>query len=201
MGVQRFTDLRAWQTCNVYKNAVYRLCREGSLSQDPRLRRQTEDAVAAATSNIAEGFGRFSPPDFARFVVIARASLIESQNHLRDAVDKEHITEEVRLEHDLLAEAALRETTGLIEYLQSPEALRNARRAREHRMATRDKRRALRVEPNPQSRTDELRTGEPRTTEPRTGEPRTAEPRTGEPRTAEPRTEPEHEPGTRNPEG
>jgi four helix bundle protein len=190
MGVQRFTDLRAWQTCNVYKNAVYRLCREGTLSRDLRLRRQLEDAVAAATSNIAEGFGRFSPPDFARFVVIARASLIESQNHLRDAVDKEHITEEVRVEHDQLAETALRETTGLIEYLQSPEALRNARRAREHRMATRDQRRAARAAANPQ----------PRTGEPRTAEPRTAEPRTAEPRTAEPRSEPEHEPGTRNQE-
>lgn len=151
--------------------------------------------MAAATSNIAEGFGRFSPPDFARFVVIARASLIESQNHLRDAVDREHITEEVRVEHDQLAEAALRETTGLIEYLQSPEALRNARRARERRMTTRDSRRAARTEanPNPEQAT--------RTAEPRTAEPRTAEPRNREPRTAERRTEPEHEPGTRNQEG
>src|SRR3954471_4474296 len=121
MGVQRFTDLRAWQTCNAYKNAVYRLCKTGPLSRDLKLRRQLEDAVAGPPANVAEGFGRFSPPDFARFLVIARASLIESQNHLRDAVDKEHISEDVRVEHDQLAEAALQETTGLMEYLQSPE--------------------------------------------------------------------------------
>jgi four helix bundle protein len=177
MGVQRFTDLRAWQTCNTYKNAIYRLCKQGPLARDVKLRAQLEESVAGPPANIAEGFGRFSPPDFARFVVIARASLIESQNHLRDAKDKEHITEEARLEHDQLAEAALQETTGLIEYLQSPEALRNARRARERRIATRDIRRAART-PNPEHRT----------------EPRS------EPRTTEPRTEPEHEPGTRNPE-
>lgn len=150
MGVQRFTDLRAWQACNVYKNAVYRLCREGSLSRDLKLRGQLEGSVAGPPANVAEGFGRFSPPDFARFLVIARASLMESQNHLRDAVDRAHITEEVRVEHDRLAEVALQETTGLMEYLQSPEALRNARRARERRMASRDKRRAEPRTPEPE---------------------------------------------------
>ena len=67
---------------------------------------------------------------------------MESQNHLRDAVDKEYITEEKRAELDALAETALREVTGLIEYLQSAEALQNARRARERRIATRQARRS-----------------------------------------------------------
>ena len=75
---------------------------------------------------------------------------MESQNHLRDAVDKRYITEAVRLEHDGLAETALQEVTGLMEYLQSPEALRNARRARERRIASRPERRT----PNPQPRTE-----------------------------------------------
>ena len=47
--------------------------------------------------------------------MIARSSLMESQNHLRDAVDKNYITEETRLQLDALAEV-----TGLMEYLQSP---------------------------------------------------------------------------------
>ena len=38
-------------------------------------------------------------------------------------------------------ETALEEVTGLMEYLQSPEALRNARRARERRIASRPERR------------------------------------------------------------
>ena len=62
---------------------------------------------------------------------------MESQNHLRDAVDKRYITEDSRVEHDKLAETALEEVTGLLEYLQSPEDLRNARRARERRIASR----------------------------------------------------------------
>lgn len=120
-GVQRFTDLRAWQACNVYKNAVYRICAEGRLSRDWARRDQLEASVASPAANISEGFGRFNPPDFARYAVIARASLMESQNHLRDAVDKGDITEEVRSDLDKLAEAALGEVTGLMEYLQSPE--------------------------------------------------------------------------------
>lgn len=149
MGVHRFTDLRAWQACSLYKNAVYRLCAQEPLSTDWKRRGQLEDAVFGPPGHIAEGFGRFNPADFARFVVLARSSLMESQNHLRDAVDKGYITEDIRLEYDKLAETALEEVTGLMEYLQSPEALRNARRARERRIASRPERRTL----NPERRT------------------------------------------------
>jgi len=83
-----------------------------------------------------------------------------------------------------LAVVALQETTGWLEYLQSPEALRNARRAREHRIATRNQRRSR--TPNPESGTSN--------TEPQTPN---AEPGTPNP---EPGTEPEHEPRSENSE-
>jgi len=153
VGIHRFTDLRAWQACYTYKNSIYRLCERGRLSTDWKLRRQLEDAVAGPPGHIAEGFGRFNPADFARFVVLARSSLMESQNHLRDAVDRGHISEDTRLEHEKLAEVALEEVTGLLEYLQSPEALRNARRARERRIASRQERRTLNREPRTKNRT------------------------------------------------
>lgn len=182
-GVKRFTDLRAWQACNAFKKAIYRLCEESAVGRDAELHKQLRESAARTTAHIAEGFGRFNPADFARFCVIARSSLMEAQNHLRDAVDRTHIDEQRRVEHDRLAETALEEVTGLMEYLQSPEALRNARRARERRIASRPERLAHR----------ELRTANP---EPRTGN---AEPQTGNP---EPNTEPETEPEPRseNPE-
>jgi four helix bundle protein len=141
-GAKRFTELRAWQACNTYKQAIYRMCAEGPLSRDWDRRRQLEESVAGPPAHIAEGFGRFNPTEFARYTVIARASLMESQNHLRDAVDKQYITEETRRDLNDLAEVALGEVTGLMEYLQSEEALRNARRARERRIATRQARRS-----------------------------------------------------------
>jgi hypothetical protein len=89
---------------------------------------------------------------------------MESQNHLRDAVDKNYITEETRLQLDALAEIALQEVTGLMEYLQSPEALRNARRARERRIASREQRKAKRE----LAANKELTNKEPTNTEPGT---------------------------------
>ena len=139
-GVHRFTEIRAWQACNTYKLAIYRMCAEGPLSRDWDRRRQLEESVAGPPAHIAEGFGRFNPTEFAGFTVIARSSLMESQNHLRDAVDKQYITEETRSELNVLAETAMGEVTGLMEYLQSPEALRNARLARERRIASRSER-------------------------------------------------------------
>ena len=141
-GIDRFTNLRAWQACYAYKKAVYRLCLDSPLARDWKRRDQLEGAVAGPPGHLSEGFGRFSPPDFARFAVMARSSLMESQNHLLDAVDKDYITEETRLRLNALAEIALKEVTGLMEYLQSPEALRNARRARERRIAPRELRKA-----------------------------------------------------------
>jgi four helix bundle protein len=172
-GVKRFADLRAWQACDMYKKAIYLLCDSDQIARDFGRRKQLEESASRPTAHIAEGFGRFNPPDFARFCVIARSSLMESQNHLRDVVDKKYITEERRLELDKLADAALEEVTGLMEYLQSPEALRNARRARERRIASRPERR-------PQNTERQIGNNEPRTenkeagTEPETeDEPRT----------------------------
>ena len=95
-GFKRFTDIHAWQAALAYKRAVYRVCAVGRLSADRDLRDDLQRSVKGPPSHIAEGFGRFNPPDFARFVVVA-----------------------------------LKEATGLIKYLQSPEALRNAGRPRD----------------------------------------------------------------------
>ena len=137
VGVRYFEDLRAWQRAREFKLAVYRLCAEPPLALDFKLRDQLREAAASAVSQIAEGFGRFYPADNARFVAMAKASLIEAQNHLRDAVDRGHLPESVRLEHDQLARVALRETVAWLEYLQSPEAALNAKRARARRQAQR----------------------------------------------------------------
>jgi four helix bundle protein len=96
-GVDRFTRLRAWQACDVYKKAIYRVCEEPPLASDWKRRGQLEESVRGPGAHLAEGYGRFTPPDFARFAVIARACLMESQNHLRDLVDRGYISDERRV--------------------------------------------------------------------------------------------------------
>jgi septal ring factor EnvC (AmiA/AmiB activator) len=68
---------------------------------------------------------------------MAKASLIEAQNHLHDAVDRGHLTEDCRMEHYKLAQTALRDVIALLEYLQSPKATANAQKARAKRQARR----------------------------------------------------------------
>ena len=74
----------------------------------------------------------------ARFVRTAHSSLLESQNHLVDAVDAGWISDAVRSELDMLAVVAIRESASLIDYLQSPQAQRNADRAKGKRTRTRN---------------------------------------------------------------
>jgi four helix bundle protein len=116
---RRFTDLPAWQACYAYKQAVYAACAEGPLSRDWTRRTQLEESVAGPPALLAEGFGHSSPAEFACFTVVARSSLLESQDRLRDAVDKHYMGETKRQELDALAETALKEVTGLMEQLQA----------------------------------------------------------------------------------
>jgi len=143
-----FRDLRAWQTAYAFKLRIYDLIETGSFSGDERLSKQLREAAASAVSQISEGFGRFDPGDFARFVKMARASILECQNHLQDAVDRRHVTDHVRREYEELAGEVLKEIGGLLDYLQSPEAKRNAERIRQKRQD----RRAKRAEPRTPNR-------------------------------------------------
>jgi four helix bundle protein len=156
-GVRRFTQLRAWQACVTYKKAVYAICGVWPVATNLKKRAHLEDSVAGPPAHVAEGYGRFNPADFARFVVMARSSLMESQSHVMD-LDAKYIMEAKRQELDALAQVALQEVTGLLEYLQSPEALRNARRARERRIASRKERHSRRAAEKPQGANAEPRT-------------------------------------------
>jgi len=134
---RRFEDLRAWQAGRVFKLGIYDLIETSPLSEDDRLVAQLREASASAVSHVSEGFGRFDPLDFARFVKMAKASVVECKNHLVDAVDRGHISEEIRKEHTQRAETALAEMGGLLDYLQSPEAKKNAERIRQARFERR----------------------------------------------------------------
>jgi four helix bundle protein len=158
MSADRVENLRAWQLTYKFKLAIYGLLRVGPIARDFKLRDQLRDAAASAVSQIEEGFARFYPKDFGRLVVGAKASLLECCGHLRDAVDRGHITPEASHEMDALARDALHEIGGLLDYLQSPEAERNARRIKERRAERRQRRKNPPNEeprtPNPEPRTE-----------------------------------------------
>jgi len=60
-------------------------CEKPAIRRDFKFRDQLADAAASGPRNLAEGFGRFFHPDFAKFARIAKASEEEVLNHFLDA--------------------------------------------------------------------------------------------------------------------
>lgn len=87
MSVQRFEDLIAWQKSRVLAADAYRAVGQGAVARDFGLKDQMQRAAVSVMANIAEGFERRSPPDFARFLTIAKASCAELKSHCFVAVD------------------------------------------------------------------------------------------------------------------
>ena len=134
MIAKRFEDLRAWQEARLFKLEVYELLDSGVFRAHPKLEGQLRDAAAGPPSHISEGFGRFDPVDFARFVKMGRAAILECQNHLQDGVDRGVLADATRERLTRKATEALMEIGGLLDYLHSPEAKRNAERIRQRRV-------------------------------------------------------------------
>ncbi len=95
MSVQRFEDLIAWQKSRVLAADVYRAVAQGPVARDFGLKDQMQRAAVSIMANIAEGFERRSPADFARFLTIAKASCAELKSHLFLATDVGYIDAEL----------------------------------------------------------------------------------------------------------
>ena len=117
-GVRRYEDLEAWQIADELKREVCALTATGPAAKDLEYCRQIRASAPSSTKNIAEGFGRFNPGDNAHFVEFAVASAMETQDSLKDGVDRGHFTPERVLRAQQLAERAIQCSTGLIVYLK-----------------------------------------------------------------------------------
>src|ERR1700742_1093970 len=92
-GVHRFEGFDCWKLSNELKLAIYELIERPEIKTDRAFCDQVRDAVASAPANIAEGFGRRSDTEFARFLDYARGSLNECRSHIADARDRKFIEE------------------------------------------------------------------------------------------------------------
>ena len=119
MGVRRYEDLDAWKAADELKREVYALTETGPASKDFEFRNQIRDSAASATKNIAEGFGRFRPADFARFMDFSISSTMETQDSLKEGIDRKHFTFERAQRARDLADRSLQVSKGLKRYLRS----------------------------------------------------------------------------------
>ena len=87
--VTKFEDLIAWQEARKLVKMIYKMTFNGSFSKDFGMRDQIQRAAVSGMTNIAEGFDCESTAGFARFLGIARRSVVEVQSLLYAAVDVE----------------------------------------------------------------------------------------------------------------
>jgi four helix bundle protein len=127
MVARRYQDLVCWQLANELKLRVYAIVAKAPVAKDLKYCDQIRDSARSATRNIAEGFGRYRPADFARFLLIARASLLETHDHLCDGLDLRYLSQAECKEACTLADRACGAVTKLHAYLE-----RCARRRRKN---------------------------------------------------------------------
>ncbi|HEX8673031.1 MAG TPA: four helix bundle protein [Longimicrobium sp.] len=117
MKVQQFEDLVVWRKAKELSVLIYRLSAGGRFARDYALRDQIRRAVVSVMSNVAEGFERYSRPEFRHFLSIARGSASEVRSQLHLARELGYLTDqEHRQLHDHCIElsrllAALRAST------------------------------------------------------------------------------------------
>ncbi|MBM3330979.1 four helix bundle protein [candidate division WOR-3 bacterium] len=86
-----YRDLRAWQKAFSLSLDVYRATKCFPKSEVYGLAAQMQRAAVSIPSNIAEGFGRRTTPDFLRSLYIAYGSICELQTQIMLATELGYI--------------------------------------------------------------------------------------------------------------
>lgn len=115
----RYEDLVCWQLASELEQLVFELTANGPASKDFKFRDQMRDSSSSATRNMAEGFGRFRPTEFANFLRIARGSLMETHNGAGAGLKKGYFSEKDTDRMQRLATRSSTATKRLMNYLES----------------------------------------------------------------------------------
>jgi four helix bundle protein len=116
-GARRYQDFDAWQLARELERRVFAFTEAMPPNRDFDYCRQIRKSSSSAPRNLAEGFGRFWPADFARFVRNARGSLKETKDHLDAGLERHYLSESDYSECIVLANRALGASTRLAQYL------------------------------------------------------------------------------------
>ncbi len=110
-------ELFAWRLAAQLRDQIIIAVDAGPAARDFRFRDQLKDSAASAPRNLAEGFYRYNPKEFAYFTRVARGSLGETKNHLADGLRRQYFAEEEYRRLLILACWAMATTTNLLTYL------------------------------------------------------------------------------------
>ena len=123
---KHFSELAAWQLAVQLRHAVHAMTDSGPARLDRDFYDDIRDAASSVPNNIAEGHARFNPTDNRRFLTFARASLSETQNRLMEGRERNFWSDEAFHEAWRLSTRAEAAIAGLMRYLLTERAKRNA---------------------------------------------------------------------------
>jgi four helix bundle protein len=119
MVVTRFENLFVWQLASELERQVLASSATSPARADLEFCRQIRASASSAPRNIAEGFGRFWPREFAHKLRIARGELEETQSALSVALLQKYVTEDQHSEMYRVANRAIGAATRLLQYLDT----------------------------------------------------------------------------------
>jgi four helix bundle protein len=96
--MQDFKRLRVWQDGRALTVAIHEATKSIRPGEAPNLRSQLLRAAMSIPANVAEGAGRETRADFARFISVAIASASEVEHHL-NVCDDLGLIERAVIEH------------------------------------------------------------------------------------------------------
>jgi|SRR3954470_7105025 four helix bundle protein len=113
-----FRDLRVWQEAMDLVSLIYDVSQKFPKEEMYGLTSQLRRAAVSVPSNIAEGKGLNTDPEFLRALYHARGSLMELQTQVLIAERQEYCSKEVAESVMVLAEKVGRSLAGLINSLR-----------------------------------------------------------------------------------
>lgn len=120
--IRSHRDLIVWQKVMDLRVEVYGLTKKFPQTETYRLVDQVTRAAASVPANIAEGYARDSPNDYARFLAIAKGSLMEVETFLQLAARLSYLVPgEAQSVFDLIDEISRMVTRFRKKVLQSRE--------------------------------------------------------------------------------
>lgn len=94
-----FEKLEVWQLARILASDIYKTTRNFPSEEEFSLVSQIRRAAVSVAANIAEGAGRISAKEQARFTTMAYSSLMELYNHLIIASDLGYIEQAIISEY------------------------------------------------------------------------------------------------------
>jgi four helix bundle protein len=88
MVARKFEDLIVWQLSAKIQQEAGAILDRPDVRRDGKFCEQLRGSTRSAPANMAEGFGRYSPREFIRYLRIASGSLHETKNHLHEALNR-----------------------------------------------------------------------------------------------------------------